>query len=74
MKTLALAALLAIGCVPPIESKPVDLSDAQRACVRSCYALEHCSGDRPDPCADFCLEPDGPERMTAQLSQCEATE
>ena len=70
-RLLITIALSVVGCVPPIESKLADLTYEQSACVRECYELERCAGDRPDPCADFCLDEDGPAVMTQWLVTCE---
>ena len=78
MKHLLITLTIACGCggsdvwapAPP-ESKLADLTDVQRACVRQCYELERCAGDRPDPCADFCLDDDGPAVMSEWLAACE---
>ena len=65
-----LFSMLLSSCVP-VDSKLADLTRAQKVCVNECYQLEACAGERPDPCADFCLEDDGPETMTEWLAECE---
>ena len=71
MKTAILILILLAGACGDIDSKLVELTREQKQCVNQCYDLGECLGDRPDPCADFCLSEGGPDLIATALDDCQ---